>query len=147
MRLLARAHQMPVRLAVGAFVLNSGLSKLQGLDAAADEIHGTAKTAYPFLESQDPRDFTRALGRAEVALGAALLVPLVPSLVAGAALTAFSAGLTGLYLRLPGMRQEGGLRPSPQGIPLAKDTWLVGVGASLVLEELVRPRSERRRRR
>ncbi|MEV4006151.1 hypothetical protein [Actinomadura sp. NPDC049753] len=144
MRLLARAHQMPVRLAVGAFVLNSGLSKLQGLDAAADEIHGTAKTAYPFLGSQDPRDFTRTLGRAEVALGTALLVPLVPSLVAGAALTAFSAGLTGLYLRLPGMRQEGGLRPSPQGIPLAKDTWLVGIGASLVLEELVKSRSERR---
>ncbi|MGI5201952.1 hypothetical protein ACQEU6_10270 [Spirillospora sp. CA-108201] len=146
MRLLARAHQMPVRLAVGAFVLNSGLSKLQGLDEAADQTHGTAKAAYPFLESQDPRDFTRTLGRAEIALGAALLVPLVPSLVAGAALTAFSAGLTGLYLRLPGMRQEGGLRPSPQGIPLAKDTWLVGIGASLVLEELAKARAERRGR-
>ncbi|GGQ29572.1 hypothetical protein GCM10010187_52980 [Actinomadura coerulea] len=138
---------MPVRLAVGAFVLNSGLSKLQGLDEAADEIHGTAKTAYPFLDSQDPRDFTRNLGRAEVALGTVLLVPLVPSLVAGAALTAFSAGLTGLYLRLPGTRQEGGLRPSPQGIPLAKDTWLVGIGASLVLEELARSRAERRGRK
>ncbi|MEV0665462.1 hypothetical protein ACIBI3_33695 [Actinomadura luteofluorescens] len=144
MRLLARAHQMPVRLAVGAFVLNSGLSKLQGLDEAAEETHGTAKAAYPFLESQDPRDFTRTLGRAEVGLGAALLVPLVPSLIAGAALTAFSAGLTGLYLRLPGTRQEGGLRPSPQGIPLAKDIWLVGIGASLVLEELAKSRAERR---
>ncbi|WP_141576242.1 DoxX family membrane protein [Actinomadura sp. WMMA1423] len=142
MRLLARAHQMPVRLAVGAFVLNSGLSKLQDLEGAAEQTHGTAKTAYPFLESRDPKDFTRVLGRAEVALGTALVVPLVPSLLAGAALTAFSAGLAGLYLRLPGMRQEGGLRPSPQGIPLAKDTWLVGIGVSLVLEELARAKSE-----
>ena len=70
------------------------------------------------------------------------MVPLVPSLLAGAALTAFSAGLAGLYLRLPGMRQEGGLRPSPQGIPLAKDTWLVGIGVSLVLEELARAKAE-----
>ncbi len=106
-----------------------------------------AKTAYPFLETQDARTFTRNLGRAEVAIGTALLVPFVPSLVAGAALTAFSAGLTGLYLRLPGMRQEGGIRPTQEGIALAKDTWLVGAGASLVLDELTRPRADRRRRR
>ncbi|MFB4311422.1 hypothetical protein [Actinomadura sp. GTD37] len=146
MRLLARVHQMPVRLAVGAFVLNSGLSKLQALDESAEQTHGMAKAAYPFLGSQDPRTFTQALGRAEMGLGAALMAPFVPSLVAGAALTAFSAGLAGLYLRLPGMREEGGVRPTQQGIPLAKDFWLVGAGASLVLEELTRPRAERRRR-
>ncbi|TDD85744.1 hypothetical protein E1293_10665 [Actinomadura darangshiensis] len=143
MRLFARAHQMPARLAVGAFVLNSGLSKLKGLDEMAEPTHGMAKAAYPFLKSQDPRDFTRMLARAEVALGAALMVPMVPSLLAGAALTAFSGGLTGLYLRLPGMREEGGLRPTSQGVPLAKDVWLVGIGASLVLEELSRPRRDR----
>jgi hypothetical protein len=104
-----------------------------------------AKTAYPFLESQDARTFTRNLGRAEVAIGGALLAPFVPSLLAGAALTAFSAGLTGLYLRLPGMRQEGSLRPTQEGIALAKDTWLVGAGVSLVLEELTRWRERRRR--
>ncbi|WP_067803177.1 hypothetical protein [Actinomadura formosensis] len=147
MRFLARAHQMPARLAAGAFVLNSGLSKLRALDESAEQTHGMAKTAYPFLESQDARVFTRNLGRTEVALGTALLVPLVPSLLAGAALTAFSAGLTGLYLRIPGMREEGGIRPTQQGIVLAKDTWLVGIGCTLVLEELSRPRTERRRRR
>ncbi|WP_371944262.1 MauE/DoxX family redox-associated membrane protein [Actinomadura chokoriensis] len=137
---------MPVRLAVGAFVLNSGLSKLQALDESAEQTHGMAKTAYPFLGSQDARTFTRTLGTTEIALGAALLAPFVPSLVAGAALTAFSAGLTGLYLRLPGMRQEGGIRPTQQGTALAKDTWLVGAGLTLVLDELIRPRAERRRR-
>ncbi|MFC4048145.1 MauE/DoxX family redox-associated membrane protein [Actinomadura syzygii] len=138
MRLLARAHQMPVRLIVGAFVLNSGISKLKHTDETADQYHGMAKTAYPFLESQDARTFTRRLGAAEVALGAALAVPLVPSLVAGAALTAFAGGLTGLYWRLPGMREPGGIRPTPEGIPLAKDTWLVGIGSALVLEEILR---------
>jgi len=137
---------MPVRLAVGAFVLNSGLTKLQALDESAEQTHGLAKTAYPFLESQDARTFTRALARSEVALGGALTAPFVPSLLAGAALTAFSAGLVGLYLRLPGMREEGGIRPTQQGIPLAKDFWLVGAGLSLVLDELTRPRAERRRR-
>ncbi|WP_242910125.1 hypothetical protein [Actinomadura terrae] len=144
MRFSARTHQLPVRLIVGAFVLNSGVSKLKGVDDVAEGTHGMATTAYPFLESQDPREFTRRLGTAEVALGAALMVPFVPSLLAGAALTAFAGGLTGLYLRIPGMREEGGLRPTQQGIPLLKDSWLVGVGASLVLEELGRARAERR---
>ncbi|WP_371953669.1 hypothetical protein [Actinomadura monticuli] len=137
---------MPVRLAVGAFVLNSGLTKLQALDESAEQTHGLAKTAYPFLGSQDPRTFTRTLARSEVALGGALVAPFVPSLVAGAALTAFSAGLAGLYLRVPGMRQEGGIRPTQQGVPLAKDFWLVGAGLSLVLDELTCPRGRRRRR-
>jgi hypothetical protein len=138
---------MPVRLAVGTFVLNSGLSKLQNLEETAEQTHGMATTAYPFLKSQDPRDFTRLLGRTEVALGAALVVPLVPSLLVGATLTAFSCGLAGLYLRVPGMRQEGGLRPSQQGVPLAKDFWLVGIGTSLVLDELTGWRGERRTRK
>ncbi|GAA2143520.1 hypothetical protein [Actinomadura napierensis] len=145
MRFLARAHQMPVRLIVGAFVLNSGLSKLKGDEGTAEYIHGTATTAYPFLESQDKNDFTRKLGTAEVALGAALITPLVPTVLAGAGLTAFAGGLLGLYLRLPGMRE--GMRPTQQGIPLAKDSWLAGIGATLVLEELSRARAERRCRR
>ncbi|MFC6886000.1 hypothetical protein GEV43_39165 [Actinomadura sp. J1-007] len=147
MRFPIRAHQFPVRMFIGAFVLNSGLSKIKADDETAQGVHGTATAAYPFLKSQDPADFTRKLGAAEIAIGAALLVPAVPSLVAGAALTAFAGGLTGLYLRLPGMREEGGLRPTQQGIPLAKDSWLVGAGASLVLEDLARMRHARRARR
>ncbi|MEU8802009.1 hypothetical protein [Spirillospora sp. NPDC048819] len=138
---------MPVRMIVGAFILNSGMSKLKGGDEAAEQTHATAKTAYPFLESRNPREFTRMLGTTEVALGTALLLPLVPSVVAGAALTAFSSGLVGLYLRIPGMREPGDLRPTQQGIGLAKDSWLVGIGTSLVLEEIGRARAERCARR
>jgi hypothetical protein len=63
-----------------------------------------------------------------------LLVPVVPAAVAGAALTAFSLGTLGLYLRTQGMREEGSLRPTQQGIPLAKDVWMLGIGISLIAE-------------
>jgi hypothetical protein len=58
-------------------------------------------------------------------------------LAAGTALTAFSGALLGLYLRTPGMRQEGSLGPTQQDIPLAKDIWLAGIGASLLIDGLI----------
>ena len=51
-------------------------------------------------------------------------------------LTAFALGTLGLYLRTPGMRQEGSLRPTQQGIPLAKDAWMVGIGLALMIDEV-----------
>ena len=66
----------------------------------------------------------------------ALVVPVVPAGLAGAALTAFALGTLGLYLRTPGLRQEGSLRPSEQGIVVAKDIWMVGIGLSLVIDEI-----------
>lgn len=137
MRFLARKHQLPVRLAAGAFILNSGLSKRNTDKETAAGLHGTASATYPFLKDLDPEEFTKKLSTTEIAIGTILLVPLVPSVVAGAALTAFAGGLVGLYLRTPGMRQEGSLRPTRQGIALAKDTWLLGIGVSLLVEELL----------
>lgn len=136
MRILVRPHQIPPRLAAGAYILNSGMSKSDADEQAAAGTHGMAAATYPFLGKQDPRRFTKLLSASEVALGAALLLPVVPSLLAGAALTAFAGSLLGLYLKTPGMRQEGSLRPSQQGIGLAKDVWLLGIGLGLVLEEL-----------
>jgi len=69
-------------------------------------------------------------------LGAALLTPFVPTVVAGAALTAFSGILLGLYLKTPGMRKPGSLAPTQEGLALAKDAWLAGIGLSLVLRGL-----------
>jgi len=60
----------------------------------------------------------------------------VPGLLAGAGLVAFSAGLLGLYLRTPGMREEGSLSPTPQGTPIAKDVWMLGAGLGLVVDAL-----------
>ncbi|GLX00360.1 hypothetical protein [Microtetraspora sp. NBRC 16547] len=138
MRFLVRPHQIPVRLATGLFMLNSGLSKASADRETAASLHGMASGAYPFLKDMDPMTFVNLLSKSEIALGVALLLPVVPSVLAGAALTAFAGGLMGLYLKTPGLRQEDSLRPTPEGIAIAKDTWLVGIGASLLCEELGR---------
>ncbi|MET8051319.1 hypothetical protein ABZU75_27330 [Streptosporangium sp. NPDC005286] len=137
MRLLARPHQLPPRTAAGVFILNSGLSKWSADEETAAGVHGMAVGTYPFLKNIKATRFVKLLSTAEIALGTALLVPVVPSLLAGAGLTAFAGGLLGLYLKTPGMREEDSLRPTQQGIVLAKDVWLLGIGAGLVVEELV----------
>ncbi len=125
---------VPVRLATGAFILNSGLAKLQADDEEMHKgIHGMASTAYPQFANMEPRTFTKALGAAETALGAALLTPFTGPRLAGAGLTAFSAGLVGLYLKVPGMTEDG-IRPTQQGLALAKDSWLLAIGMALMLD-------------
>ena len=137
MRLLVKASHLPPRLAAGAFILNSGVGKLSADDETAAQLHGFASGAYPFLAKLKPRDFVRLLAGAEIVLGSALLVPIVPSAVAGAGLTAFSGGLLGLYARTPGMRKEGSPFPTQQGIALAKDSWMMGIGLGLVIDDLI----------
>ncbi|USY18827.1 hypothetical protein NE857_26660 [Nocardiopsis exhalans] len=134
MKLPVRPHQMVLRAATGAFILNSGLSKRGADEDTAMGLHQMAVGTYPFLDKIDPVTFTRLLSAGEITLGTALLVPLVPSKLAGAGLSAFAAGLLGLYLRTPGMHKPGSLAPTPEGTPLSKDLWLLGAGLSLVLE-------------
>jgi hypothetical protein len=129
-------RQLPTRTATGAFILNSGLSKWRADDETAKHVHEMARDAYPFLDKIDPRPFTKALGALEMAIGGTLLAPFVPEGLAGTALVGFSGGLLGLYLRLPGMREPGGIRPTQRGTPLAKDSWMLGIGTSLLLESL-----------
>jgi hypothetical protein len=95
-----------------------------------------ASGSYPLFGKLRPADITKLLAVGEIGLGAALLLPVVPAAVAGAGLTAFSAGLLGLYARTPGMRHEGSLRPTRQGVPLAKDIWLAGIGLGLLADAL-----------
>jgi hypothetical protein len=137
MRLPVKASHLPPRMAAGAFILNSGVGKLSADDETAAQLHGFASGAYPFLAKLKPRDFVRLLAGAEIVLGSALLVPIVPSAVAGAGLTAFSGGLLGLYARTPGMRKEGSPFPTQQGIALAKDSWMMGIGLGLVIDDLI----------
>jgi hypothetical protein len=137
MRIPVKVSHLPPRMAAGAFILNSGVGKLSADEETAAQLHGFAVGAYPFLAKLKPRDFVRVLAGAEIALGAALLLPVVPSAVAGAGLTAFSGGLLGLYARTPGMRKEGSPFPTQQGIALAKDAWMMGIGLGLVIDDLV----------
>lgn len=137
MRLTSFIRDMPARVTAGAFILNSGLSKVSADEQTATGLHQMATGAYPFLGKMKPPDFARLLGAGEVAVGSALLLPVVPSGLAGLLLTGFSGGLLGLYIKIPGMRQEGSLRPTQQGIALAKDSWLLGIGLSLILSDVV----------
>ena len=132
----ARLRQLPERLTTGVFIVNSGLSKRRTDDDTAAALHGMAATAYPFLRSIPPQRFVRLVCAGELALGTALLLPVVPPVVAGAALTAFSAGLLSLYLRIPEMRAKGSLRPTQQGMTVAKDVWMFGIGLGLLVDGL-----------
>ncbi|NJC72998.1 hypothetical protein HC031_25250 [Planosporangium thailandense] len=136
MSLPVRPWQLPARLAAGAVIFNSGLAKRNADDATIAGLHGMAAGTYPVLHRLPPDRFVRLLSATEIALGAALLLPVVPTALAGIGLTAFSAGLVGLYLRTPGMREPGTLRPTQQGTALVKDVWLLGIGLGLVIEEL-----------
>ena len=131
-----KLSHLPVRTATGAFILNSGLSKRNLEGQAVEQMHGWASSAIPALGRIKPPVFVRLLSGAEMALGTALLVPVMPSAVVGLGLVGFSAGLLGLYLKTPGMRQEGSIRPTEQGTGLAKDVWLLGTGLTLVLDDL-----------
>ena len=120
------------RVSAGAFILNSGLGKRDVPAEAAAGMHGFATGTYPFLKSVPPEQFVKGLSTAEILIGGALLTPFVPTALAGALLTGFSGGLMGLYLKPPGMRKEGSIFPTEQGLSLAKDAWLVGIGIGLL---------------
>jgi hypothetical protein len=95
-----------------------------------------ASGAIPPLGEIEPKPFAKLLSDSEIALGAALLLPIVPSVVAGAALTAFGAGLITLYWRTPGLREPGSARWTQAGTGIAKDVWLLGAGLTLLLDSV-----------
>jgi len=128
---------VPVRLATGAIILDQGLSKLGADDDTAKWLQDRAALAFPQVQEMEPRDFLQLLTVAEIGLGAALLgIGVVPSGLAGLGLAGFGGSLVRVYLKAPGARREGSLAPSPQGIGLAKDAWLLAIGAALVLDAL-----------
>ncbi|MGG7570744.1 hypothetical protein [Streptomyces sirii] len=143
---LPQARDVAPRLATGAFILNTGLMKLRADQGTAEGLHAMARTAYPFLERIPAERFTRLLACTEVAVGSALLAPFVPTRLAGLALTGFAGGLVGLYLRVPGMREPGSLRPTPDGVPMAKDAWMLGIGLGFLGASGRARRAARRRR-
>ena len=93
-----------------------------------------ATGAYPFLRRVPPTTFLKALAVAEMGLGTVLLAPFVPNRVAGASLTAFSGALLTMYLRTPTLHQPGSIWPTPAGIGVSKDVWMLGVGVGLVVD-------------
>lgn len=123
----------PARLAPGLFFLNSATNKAKADEETAKGLQAFAG-ALPGTDLVDAKTFVKLVSTAEYAIGAALATPFVPNRLAGAALTAFSTGLLGMYFGTPGMTVEGSkIRPSEQGLAIAKDSWLFGLGISLML--------------
>jgi hypothetical protein len=126
---------VPVRLATGAIILDQGLLKRGADEDTAKWLHGQAVLVFPQFADMDPQEFTRLLSNCEIALGTAVLaIGFVPSGLAGLGLTAFGGSLTRLYLNAPGTRREGTAAPTQQGITLAKDSWMLAIGAALVVD-------------
>jgi uncharacterized membrane protein YphA (DoxX/SURF4 family) len=137
MRLLPSS--LAERVATGAFILHSGLDKWNGPTEQAEGVHAMAAGAFPFLQSIPPERFLKLLAAGEVLTGALLLAPFVPNAVAGAALTGFSGSLLAMYARTPSLRKPGSVWPSPAGIPISKDVWMLGIGLGLLAKAVKRP--------
>jgi hypothetical protein len=132
-----KVSHFPLRVAIGAFFLNSGLSKWSLEGQAVESTHAMAVGAVPQFQRLRPSVFARLLAGTELAIGTALIVPVVPSALVGLALCGFGGGLMRLYWATPGMHQPGDPRPTQQGVPLAKDSWLIGAGLTLVADDLM----------
>ena len=122
-----------LRAVPGAFILNSGINKL-GLDEeSAAGLQQMAANGVPMVENMTPAQFGKFLSYGEIAVGSALLLPFVPTRIAGAALTTFAVGLVANYFSIDSMTQDDGIRPSEDGTAVAKDTWLAAIGLALLI--------------
>lgn len=141
--MVVRLHHLPPRIACGAFILNTGLSK-RSLDVeAATGLRDQAAVACAPLKRMDPVHFGKILSTSEIILGVALLVPVVPTWLAAAGLTGFSGVLMRMYFMTPGLTREDGIRPSPAGMAIARDVFMLGSGLGLLIDELTeRPRQQ-----
>lgn len=122
-----------LRALPGAFILNSGIGKLGMDEETAKGLQSMAANGVPIVEKMSPAQFGKFMSYGEIAVGASLLLPFVPTRIAGAALTTFASGLVANYFSIDSMTEDDGIRPSEDGIPVAKDTWLVAIGIALML--------------
>jgi hypothetical protein len=136
MHLPLKVRDLPGRISTGAYILHSGLDKWHADTDFAAAVHGMAAGAFPVLKRMPAPRFVRLLAASEILVGTALLAPVVPNILAGAALTAFSGGLVAMYGRTPALRKPGSIWPSQAGTGVSKDIWMLGIGLGLVAEAL-----------
>ena len=136
MRLPVKARDLPARIATGGYILHSGLDKWRTDETRATALHGIAAGAFPVLNRIPPTRFLRLLAASEIVIGTALLTPIVPNALAGAALTGFSGSLVTMYARTPALRKPGSIWPSQAGVAVSKDIWMLGIGLGLVADAL-----------
>jgi hypothetical protein len=132
------ARSFPGRVTTGAFILHSGIEKWNGPAEQAEGVHAMAAGAFPILKSIPPERFLKLLAAGEVLTGSLLLAPFVSNALAGAALTGFSGSLLAMYARTPALRRPGSVWPTPAGIAVSKDVWMLGIGLGLLADAVKR---------
>lgn len=120
-----------LRLVSGAFILNAGIGKLHLAEEHAAGLQTAAARVIPQAGTLEPAQFGKLLSASEIGLGTLILLPFIPTRLAGLALGVFSGGLVATYLKSPGMTEEDGIRPTPAGTAMAKDFWLAGIAVAL----------------
>lgn len=131
---MRKMSHIPLRLTTGAFILNAGYGKRNLDKDSAAALQAMAARAIPPVRRIKPETFGKMLSYSEMALGAALLAPFLPSRLVGVGLGIFSGSLLTMYRRTPGMTEADGIRPSQKGTALAKDVWMFGIAVALVLD-------------
>ena len=134
MSLPIKARDLPGRVTTGAYILHAGLQKWHADEARAAAVHGVAASAFPVLKRLPSAKFVRLLAMGEVGTGAALLTPLVPTSVAGAALSAFSASAAGHVCAHTCHAVPGSIWPSQAGTAVSKDVWMLGIGLGFLAD-------------
>ena len=125
---------LALRAIPGAFILNSGYGKLNLDEQTAGQLQSMAANAFPAVKDLDAETFGKALAYSEFVVGGALVLPVVPSRVAGLALGAFAGGLLTMYFKTDEMTEEDGIRPSQAGTAVAKDSWIAAIALALILQ-------------
>ena len=133
-----------LRLVSGAFILNSGIGKLRIDEESAAGLQQLASNGIPQVAQLDSATFGKLLSLGEISLGSALLLPLLPSRLAGLGLAAFSGSLLASYLRTDGMTESDGIRPTQAGTALAKDVWLAGIAVALIFSSKHKKKSHKK---
>ncbi|HEV7828524.1 MAG TPA: hypothetical protein VGP04_06665 [Pseudonocardiaceae bacterium] len=75
--------------------------------------------------------FTKLLAGEKITLGAALVLPVVPTAVAAVGLAAFSTGLLGVYLPTPPCAATAACGPPRMALPWPKHVWMLGIAAGM----------------
>lgn len=125
---------LALRAIPGAFILNSGYGKLNLDEQTAGQLQSMAANAFPAVKDLDAETFGKALAYSEFVVGGALVLPVIPSRVAGLALGAFAGGLLTMYFKTDEMTEEDGIRPSQAGTAVAKDSWIAAIALALILQ-------------
>ena len=144
MEISANVRRAPLRLTTGAFVLNSGVSTFNASDAKIQRLQASAAQLVPQVGQMTPRTFAKALAAGEVALGTALMLPIVPPAIAGLGLSAFAASLLATRRSSSGQHTDPPGETSTGPVPGATEAWMLGSGVALLLDALTTPAHDKR---